>query len=134
MTSQNHTKFLLVLLIIAPLLFSSCLTKKIKENKLAGTWEEIVHNSNITDKEQWVFNSDGLFTISLINDSGNIVIAERYVGEWSVQQKVSKAYLFLDAEPSPYYTFYEISKIKKTALILTVQDGGQYLREFKKIE
>lgn len=133
MTDQNHTKFLLALLIIAPLLFSSCLTKKLKENKLSGTWVEIMHNPNITEKEQWVFGKDGLFTISLLNDS-NIVIEERYSGEWSVQQKVSKAYLYLDAEPAPYYTFYEISKIKKTALILTVQDGGQYLREFEKAD
>jgi len=133
MTKQYHTKLLLALFIIAPLLFSSCLTKKIKENKLAGTWEEIVHNSNITEKEQWIFGSDGILTISLIDDSSN-VIEERHIGEWTVQQKVSKAYLSLDVEPQPVYSFYEITKIKKTALILTVQDGGQYLREFEKAD
>ena len=133
MKKQYHKKLLSALFIIVPLLFSSCLTKKIKENKLAGTWEEIMHNPNIQEKEQWVFGADGLFTISLINDS-NSVTEERHAGEWSVQQKVSTAYLFLNAEPGPYYSFYEISKINKTALILTVQDGGQYLREFEKTE
>jgi len=127
-----HTKFLFVLLLTVPLLYTSCISKKMKEKKLVGTWEEIIYIDTVgATTEQWVFSNDGLINIFHKNDTTLSLI---YTGEWAIQQKVGSAYLSLAVEPPAYYSFYEISKIKKNALVLSVQDGGQYLREFEKVE
>ena len=135
MPKQIHIRFLFVLLLAVPLLFSSCIRKKLKENKLVGTWAVIKHSSAATETEQWVFSGDGLLTVNLIHDS-TATTREINAGDWTVMQKVSKAYLnvVFELERSGHYGFYEISKIKKDALVLSVQDGGQYLMEFEKVE
>jgi hypothetical protein len=107
-----------------------------KEKRLTGTWNKIEHYSASTTTEQWVFGGNGLLTVSLLDDSTSTELAEINTGEWAVLQKVSKAYLNIsfENERSGHYGFYEIAKIKKDALILTVQDGGQYLMEFEKAD
>jgi len=103
-----------------------------KKKKIAGTWEEINHfDPTGKDTEQWVFGSDGVVNIYYKYDTTLVLFQ---TGEWAIQQKLGSAFLSLVVEPQAYYPYYEISTLKKTAMVLTVQDGGQYLREFEKVE
>jgi len=131
MSKKAFILYFIGFLICSSLLTPGCKIQEAnKERKIQGTWKVI----NVIDKNDppteryWRFENGTYIVLD-----GDPPVEESR-GEYAVEQKLTKAYvhIYYGIEAAGAQGAWLIHKLKKQKMVLILDEGGLYIKEFER--